>query len=256
MSSSELLGLPVSYLLSGEKKGLQKEVTKLIKSGDLEPGTTKELQGYLFKGTERSKHACQVLLTSFELEEERFHILIINLQSQGNGSVISPAVSQRFLNLVAELNRNRKRISSFIEILDDATPELMERKPELVKEFKSIDSALSKLENSLVNTNDQSEFRLKLVELMNASLDCWGKSTGLLKIDLALQSNLWKVYTDYNGYQRTQTFDKYLEVATLPKKPKVNLIFQTASFVLANAKGGSPQKAKLESALAQVQEMV
>lgn len=256
LTVSELLGLPVSQLFSDEKNGLKTKIEDRIGSGEVDPGSSLELHGYLKKGTTNNNLICDVFLTSFEMDDECFHILIVNPEPQTKKQTISSAVSRHFFNLVAELNRNRKRINSFVNILDDITPEVMDQKPELLKEFKSIDKSLSKLENSLVISEDQSRLRQELVKLMNAVVQYWVESNGASKIDLANQSGLWKVYTDYNGYQRTQTLDKYLSVETLPKKPKIKLVFQTANFVLASCKKTSPQKQLLEDSLAKLKGMI
>ncbi len=65
------------------------------------------------------------------------------------------------------------------------------------------------------------------------TLQLWKKITGSSKIEFALKSKLWKVHTDANGWQRTQTLDKYLEEAKVPKNPRWPSVIESAEYVLS-----------------------
>ena len=83
------------------------------------------------------------------------------------------------------------------------------------------------------NSNDKTADKRSLcVQLMNHILTCWHDCTGGSKADLAHQTGLWKVYVDRNGWERTQTLDKYLEQATIPENPRYKTVIQTAEYVL------------------------
>ncbi len=103
---------------------------------------------------------------------------------------------------------------------------------------------------------DQPEFRQRIVNLMKSAIDYWLEATGTSKIDLAEQSNIWKVYTDADGWKRTQTLDKYFATETLPKNPKLREVIQTSQFILSHCNHESPQRKKLEDSLNHVKATV
>ena len=72
--------------------------------------------------------------------------------------------------------------------------------------------------------------------VLKKSLQIWGQCTGLDKANFAETSTLWKVYIDSNGWPRTPTLDKYLELAKMPRLPKWRKVIDSADFVLATAK--------------------
>ncbi len=69
---------------------------------------------------------------------------------------------------------------------------------------------------------------------MTTTLSMWENTTGKSKVALAEESTLWKAYLD-RGTFKTRTLDKYLSLATLPKKPRWREVIKTAAFVKANA---------------------
>ncbi len=77
------------------------------------------------------------------------------------------------------------------------------------------------------------------VRAMQLSLACWQEATCRDRKDLARQSGLWNLYTDMNGYERTQTLDKYLSEETFPRRPRWNRIYATARYVLSVGKKSS-----------------
>lgn len=97
---------------------------------------------------------------------------------------------------------------------------------------------------------DQS-FKLLLVETMNIILETWEKHTNLSRIDLAQQSNAWTVSID-NGTLRTRSFDKYLNITTLPKFPRWKNIVKTCHFILADESLPTDQRSLISGKLDQI----
>lgn len=99
------------------------------------------------------------------------------------------------------------------------------------------------------------EKRLQRAELavtvMNLTLSHWHECTGASKADFAGQSGLWKVYMDKNGWERTQTLDKYLDKETIPGNPRYTWVVQSAEYVLTRFPESSFQ-ADIEQALYQL----
>jgi PAS domain-containing protein len=73
------------------------------------------------------------------------------------------------------------------------------------------------------------------VAVMKLGLSVWEACTGLGKADFAEVSGLWKVNADANGWRRTPTLDKYLEMGKMPQLPKWRKILDSVDFVVAAA---------------------
>ena len=71
------------------------------------------------------------------------------------------------------------------------------------------------------------------VKVMQLALGYWYEATDPDKAALAMESGIWKTYTDRNGYSRTQTLDRYLKEETLPRQPRRKWVNQTAVYVLS-----------------------
>ena len=93
-----------------------------------------------------------------------------------------------------------------------------------------------------------------IVDLMNRTIHYWVESTGRTKADLAEDSQIWRVYPDHNGWRRTQTLDKYLDIHTLPKRPRISQVLQTAYYVLKTCQTPSARRDQLEAAIKCVRE--
>ena len=105
------------------------------------------------------------------------------------------------------------------------------------------------------NSNDKTADKRSLcVQLMNNILTCWHDCTGGSKADLAHQTGLWKVYVDRNGWERTQTLDKYLEQATIPENPRYKTVIQTAEYVILHCEN-SPHLNDIEHSLSELKNM-
>lgn len=57
------------------------------------------------------------------------------------------------------------------------------------------------------------------------------------------------MYTNLDGWERTQTMDRYLDIRTLPQKPRWRQVVRTAEFVLAACDTPSDLRDRLEAAL-------
>ena len=96
-----------------------------------------------------------------------------------------------------------------------------------------------------------------LVRVMNLSLDLWTASTQTSRVEMAEQSGLWNVYIGKDGWARTQTLDRYLDPASLPKRPRWKIVVSTADFVLAACRDTDLSlRHELEDALKKFRQMV
>ncbi|WP_022665368.1 helix-turn-helix domain-containing protein [Desulfospira joergensenii] len=108
--------------------------------------------------------------------------------------------------------------------------------------------------NQVVHKKNPASLPERIVDLMNRTIHYWVESTGLTKADLAEDSKIWSVYPDPNGWRRTQTLDKYLDIHTLPKRSRISQVLQTAYYVLKTCQTPSPRRDQLEAAIQSVRE--
>lgn len=97
-------------------------------------------------------------------------------------------------------------------------------------------------------------YRKMIVDVMCLSIDYWETSTNSGKSALAEKSQIWSLYND-NGTYRTRTLDRYLNLNTLPKKPRVQDVFRTANYVLENCLPLKSKKSVLKKKLTHLQEI-
>jgi len=87
-----------------------------------------------------------------------------------------------------------------------------------------------------------------VVDLMVLCLDLWHKTTSTSKIDFAEQSKIWKVTID-DGRLRTRTLDRYVNINSLPKSPKVVQVLRTGHFVLTTCELNPKDRLQLNELL-------
>lgn len=93
-------------------------------------------------------------------------------------------------------------------------------------------------EQSAVSEGFEEQRRAALVKLLQTTLGLWERYSGKTKVQLAEESQCWRVYIDGTTV-KTRTFDKYLKLHSLPSKPRWRLVIRTAYFVLE--KGDLPE---------------
>lgn len=103
--------------------------------------------------------------------------------------------------------------------------------------------------------SQKDQYRQLIVEIMNQSLEYWEASTGKTKIELAEESEIWKVNID-GGTLKTRTLDRYLKMDSLPKKPRVWEVLRTANFVIDTCPEHGVLKASLEQSKAALQNLM
>ena len=114
----------------------------------------------------------------------------------------------------------------------------------IINEVRGIDASLDDLKVIINEDQYGLDIRNAIVNMMFLAVQYWENSTGKSKLDLAEESNLWKVYFD-NGSYRTRTLDRYLFLSTLPQKPRWRTAISTAFYVLANCPEIEPLKTEL-----------
>lgn len=181
---------------------------------------------------------CQVL----ELDEENQYVVIVKSDQESQHAKKIPFPLPE---LVEELNRNRQWLLRIKDSVGTTSNKDQNQASQIFSDIKSIENSLDSMNATLSEDDEERLHRDWIVKAVKLSLDLWHESTGLTKADLALKSGLWNIYTDINGWQRTQTLDKYLNPKTLPKYPQIKKVVDTALFVTGLFEGESDPKKEL-----------
>ena len=223
-----LLGSPACSIFA---KSTQDDLRTALEQCTFEPEEV-ILQEGLLLGRNDTTIQRQIVITSLEFDDEHLCVLIIRNVASAETGETAEVSHMPSLQLIAELSRNQLRLRSLEETLNAKLPELVENPAALQQEIKAIDTALSTMNQSLLYNTNQEDRRELAVTVMTTCVEYWSEATELSKVDMASESGLWNVYTNKDGWERTQTLDKYLDLATLPLKPRWNLVISTADFVL------------------------
>ena len=245
--TEDIIGLPITAFLHDD---VVKRIVSL-KSG-MEPDgvqteTSRVLHGIPFQTMDKDALLLDIQLACLDLADERLYLLILHRASTPEKGITPAPVPA--LKVVEALNRNRARLRTLEESLDSLVSRAPLKDPGLLSELKAVDSALAALEDSMAGNQNPGNKRWLALEVMKLSLDYWTEATGTPRSEMALRSKLWHVYINRDGWERTQTLDKYLNPKTFPRRPRWNKILSTADFVLSSCSTASPKRDQLEVVL-------
>jgi len=245
-SDDELLGLPFRKLLQDETSESSTEIVRYCQGSHVAAGQSLLVDDVAVRGGDTTL-GVSFWANRIELEEETLTLLVLRQgDEKRNGQ--QPLSAQ----LIQELNVNRQRILTLENVMLSAESPDPEKRQQMADELRSLDSMLNEI-NSRIQGQSKDELKRSVaVKVMNLSIDCWVDETRMTKADLAEQSGLWNVYMERDGYFRTQTLDKYLDLETLPQKPRWKMVFTTAEYVLANCKTDSRIQRELKKTLAEL----
>jgi autoinducer binding domain-containing protein len=115
--------------------------------------------------------------------------------------------------------------------------------------LSALEDALSHSSDTKTNVNNQQQ---QIITVMNLALKLWSASTSTNRAELARRSGLWNVYFDRDGWERTQTLDRYLQLHTLPAYPRLQPVIRTAEYVLHHCSPSVIMRTRLQQALKQL----
>ena len=235
-SADDLLGQPPDHLFGSSVALLETWLSDLEESAFDPPAEGAPLKliaadGHYWLG--------RAIPAALELENERLLVLLLGETFRSAPSIL----------WIDDLSRNRKRLQQMEDILNGLTPLVLEQHPDFIDELRAVERSLERMSRELTPELPEQDQRKLIVETMKLALDLWAEATRTGKADLARRSCQWAVYVNQDGWERTQTLDRYLSIRTLPAKPRLKKVFQTGDFVLSSAPADSPLRRRLEAAL-------
>ena len=246
----KLLGQPVKNLFPPDTpKETEKTLDRMILN-DCPQGIADPIDNITILHADASRVPCRILCTPLDMDSERLLVMILQKAEKKSGKQNSRFGRVYALQFIEELNQNRQRIQILEESLHKSA--IAVQKSEMRQGLKKIDAMLARMGNTLTgNAIDLDKQKLG-IRVMNLALQYWENSTGSTKVELAKSSNIWKVYMNQNGFERTQTLDKYLDIKQFPKIPRWNRVFQTADFILLSCRTPSNLRDELETELSKL----
>lgn len=187
----------------------------------------------------------RVVPAALKLETEHFLLLLLDETS-------SVAASLRWIH---DLSRNRRLLQKMVETLNSISLPMQEQYPGFIDELHAVDRSLERICRELTPEAPGHNPRQMIVKVMQLALDLWTETTLSTKADLARRSGQWAVYVNQDGWERTQTLDRYLALHTLPARPRLKKVLLTGDFVLANAPAETPLRQRCATALAGLREL-
>ena len=234
-TEDELLGKPISKVVADGPWKM--EISRSGRCDICE--TTICLENIIFQCKNGSDFSATILFIPVDQDDLILYMMVLKSPDE----IAS-------VTLIEELKRNRKRVLDLEESLNGSLPQVMAQSPEFSETVKSIDTALNQMGRLLSKEEPQFDKRQLAVEVMQNALTYWQNTTGKTKGDLARESKIWKAYTNKEGWERTQTLDKYLDIKTIPKRPRISQVIKTGDFVLSSSSTSDAAREELEKALA------
>jgi len=180
-------------------------------------------------------------------ESRIYYLFILKWPGNASGSIWQRRQGDPGNRLSGELAVIQESIKGLGDILPGMLPEPAVETGKILFGLSEINRSLARLALiSQLPSSFQQNHRLLAVKVMNLCLDYWTECRGADKFDLARESKLWTVYINLDGWERTQTLDKYCDVTTLPKRPNWKKIIATANFVLTRCPNPSFLRENLE----------
>ncbi|MBU0674246.1 MAG: response regulator [Proteobacteria bacterium] len=240
--------------LAGILDRLKQPLLVMNRGGEILLGN-RQLEQWLGYGKETLLGQPLTLLFSEETAG-RLQSILVDLIAQGDGLLTTDA--DQDISLIPGIPVNsmaQGRVTATLQPtlfeLDDEQQLLLLVYPEQVSPMEVADPVLlvESLQGSPAEPELPQDQRALMVAVMNRTLDLWVHQTSTSKVELARRSGLWSVYMDRDGWERTQTLDRYLELATLPKHPRRKVVFRTAEYVLQECPGQGNEHLELRQLL-------
>lgn len=208
------------------------------------------LDGVTLKGGKDGHLCVDITIGPMALNDEDFCFLILREPHKSESSSVG-----RIIRYLDTMSLNRERLAKLDLMLQGMSAQALNEGTDIPKEIGAIDRIMAELVRAPAKTEEDPKDLL--IRVMNLSVELWIADTGTTRVELAEQSGIWNVYIGKDGWARTQTLDKYLNPASLPKRPKWDNVINTADFVLAACSTADPvMRGDLEEVLARLRRAV
>ncbi|MDG5815417.1 ATP-binding protein [Chitinispirillales bacterium ANBcel5] len=180
------------------------------------------------KAQSKSEPVVDISVCGFKYDTNQLSILV--LRDSKSSRKKADASVETFLSM---LHNSSQRFSLLGQVLEKLNPDILSKNPQLHNDLHKLSSAIETIKNYPELKTVPADRKNVAVNLLNRAIEVCTEHTTLTKFSLAEQSGLWKVHTNADGWQRTQTLDRYLTTRTFPKYPKWETIEKTVKFVIA-----------------------
>jgi two-component system sensor histidine kinase ChiS len=248
-NAEEILGKPLPFIVRPVAGGMTPEADRDALRHCFHCNENRDLGNVVLERSDGSAVRTHVVLVPLDMDGDPVCLFIMRPRSGDRPAGDARRMVEQNLAVIEALSGNRARLRSIKASLNGLLPLIDEKEPGFLEELAAIDETLDHVCKSLLDSESYETRRHLAVEVMNCALAYWTESTGLTKTELAGRTNLWKIYTNLDGWERTQTLDRYLNVETFPQKPQWIKVMKTADFVLANGKTQSTLRTRLETLL-------
>lgn len=221
-----------------------------VDNGDRGPSEKQRIFRVCLEGHDGNSCYVNVRIARLRYENIVYYLFILKWPGSASGFICQRLVDAAGNCLDEELAVIQERMKGLGDILPRMLPEVAAETGGILFGLSEINRSLARL-NLIVQRPHPlpKDRRFLAVKVMNLCFDYWIECSGADKFDLARDSKLWTVYTNLDGWERTQTLDKYLDVSTLPKRPNWKKVLATVDFVLSSCLEPSPLRENLERSL-------
>jgi len=248
---SRLQGRHLAEMLEAPQSPASRSLLEALGGEGPPPGRASVFQGVGLVCS-RKRMAVTLLVTGVELAEEPLLLVLVRRPATSGAGRERQSGAPVSATMLRDLNANRRRILQLEEAVVSLGTEDAQGREGVLRDLKALDELLQGLGRWLTMHDTSGERRRAAVTVMRLALDCWAAAGKGGKVELAEQSRIWNVYLEKDGYCRTQTLDKYLNLETLPTRPRWRDIHATAEFVLASCDASIPACRRLGRALAEL----
>lgn len=186
-------------------------------------------------------------------ESSRYYLFILKCPGNASGFIWQQRLNFPVNPVDEKLAAIQERLKDIDGLLSGMLPESSLKNGEILFGLSELNRDFVQINLLLQRPSTHGNERCCLaVRVMNLCVEYWGNCSGTDKFDLARSSRLWTVYTNPDGWERTQTLDKYFDLNTLPKRPNWKKVLATADFVLHSCLDPSPLRENLEKSAEQL----
>ena len=249
--AENLLGNPFLSLVHDPGDRIVRALAGALDGKAPVPGDTDHFNGIRLSRANGKTLEADLLVTPLELEDEPLCLLLLR-QPPSPGKGLPPAA----MEIIEAFNRSREWFSALEEKIGRLDAGGLKGRREITADVQAIVALFDHLDPNLDDEARMVMKRRLAVKVMNLSLDYWTAAARTSKIELAERSRIWNIYIEKDGYARTQTLDRYLDIRSLPKRPRWKQVCATADFVLTARNDPSPIRDRLEASLSRLREIL